>query len=226
MKVYDITDLRFTKYGRIIKGYDFSELIEKVKEIQMPDEGVDYLASSPTLEALSVFEQFQEGFYGEIPAELGYCLGHNDALNGFEYHRGSEVNVSASDYIVLVGSQQDLEEDFRYDTSKVEAFYVLEGLAVEFYATTLHYCACNVDPKGYRHATFLPRGTNTPLDEKFQAVTEEDKLLQAKNKWLFAHPEGDQDPKVPVTMYGKNWNIQDLETERYGKGRESWRKKL
>lgn len=213
MKVYKVTDPQFSKYGRVIRGYDFSGLIEKVKEIPMPDEGVGYVASSPVLETLPVFEQFQEGFYGEIPAELGYCLGHNDALNGFEYHRGSEVNVSASDFIVLVGSQQDLEEDFRYDTSKVEAFYVPEGLAVEYYATTLHYCACNVDSRGYRHATFLPKGTNTPLDEKFQVTTEEDKLLQAKNKWLFAHPEGGQDPNVPVTMYGKNWTIRDCEIE-------------
>lgn len=210
MKVYRVTDPEFARYGRIIKGYDFSELIQKLKEIPMSDD-VTYVASDPSLEALPVFQEFQEGFYGEIPAELGYCLGHNDALNGLEYHRGSEVNISASDFVVLVGCQQDLEEEFRYDTSKVQAFYVPEGLAVEFYATTLHYCACNVTEKGYRHGTFLPRGTNTPLDEKFQIKTEEDKLLQAKNKWLIAHPDGGQAPQVPKTMYGRNWTIEDCE---------------
>lgn len=210
MKVHRVTDPEFARYGRIIKGYDFSELIQKLKEIPMSDD-VTYVASDPSLEALPVFQEFQEGFYGEIPAELGYCLGHNDALNGLEYHRGSEVNISASDFVVLVGCQQDLEEEFRYDTSKVQAFYVPEGLAVEFYATTLHYCACNVTEKGYRHGTFLPRGTNTPLDEKFQIKTEEDKLLQAKNKWLIAHPDGGQAPQVPKTMYGRNWTIEDCE---------------
>ena len=210
MKVYRVTDPEFARYGRIIKGYDFSELIQKLKEIPMSDD-VTYVASDPSLEALPVFREFQEGFYGEIPAELGYCLGHNEALNGLEYHRGSEVNISASDFVVLVGCQQDLEEEFRYDTSKVQAFYVPEGLAVEFYATTLHYCACNVTEKGYRHGTFLPRGTNTPLDEKFQIKTEEDKLLQAKNKWLIAHPDGGQAPQVPKTMYGRNWTIEDCE---------------
>lgn len=210
MKVHRVTAPEFARYGRIIKGYDFSELIQKLKEIPMSDD-VTYVASDPSLEALPVFQEFQEGFYGEIPAELGYCLGHNDALNGLEYHRGSEVNISASDFVVLVGCQQDLEEEFRYDTSKVQAFYVPEGLAVEFYATTLHYCACNVTEKGYRHGTFLPRGTNTPLDEKFQIKTEEDKLLQAKNKWLIAHPDGGQAPQVPKTMYGRNWTIEDCE---------------
>ncbi|RHV88962.1 DUF4867 family protein [Clostridium sp. OF09-36] len=210
MKVYQITDPEFAKYGRIISGYDFSGLIRKLKELPMSD-GVTYVAADPALESLPVFKEFQEGFYGEIPAELGYCLGHNDALNGLEYHRGSEVNISASDFVVMVGCQQDLEEGFCYDTSKVQAFYVPEGLAVEFYATTLHYCACNVTEDGYRHGTFLPRGTNTPLDAGFQAKTEEDKLLQAKNKWLIAHPDGGQAEQVPKTMYGKNWTIKDCE---------------
>lgn len=209
MKVYNINDPKFARYGRVIEGYDFSEVIGKLKEMPIPDEVV-YVASAPSLESLPVFKEFQEGFYGEIPAELGYCMGHNDALNGLEYHRGSEVNISVTDFIVVIGSQQDLESGFRYDTSKVEAFYVPAGLAVEFYATTLHYCAMNVSEEGYAHATFLPRGTNTPLDAGFVPKTPEDQLLQAKNKWLIAHPDGDQASTVPVTMYGKNWTINDM----------------
>ena len=212
MKVYKVTDPEFLKYGRVVEGYDFSGLITELKKIPMPED-VCYVASDPALEALPVFKEFQEGFYGGLPAELGYCTGHNDALNGLEYHRGSEVNVSATDFVVMIGLLQDLEEGYRYNTDKIEAFYVPAGLAVEFYATTLHYCACNVKPEGYMHATFLPRDTNTPLEKDFVPKTEEDKLLQAKNKWLMAHPEGGQDPKVPVTLYGKNWTIKDCEWE-------------
>ena len=212
MRVYKVTDPKFSKYGRVVEGYDFSELITELKKIPMPED-VCYVASDPALEALPVFKEFQEGFYGGIPAELGYCMGHNGALNGLEYHRGSEVNVSATDFVVMIGLLQDLEEGYRYNTDKIEAFYVPAGLAVEFYATTLHYCACNVKPEGYMHATFLPRGTNTSLEKDFVPKTEEDKLLQAKNKWLMAHPEGGQDPGVPVTLYGKNWTIRDCEWE-------------
>lgn len=210
MKVYDVKDPRFSAYGRVIEGYDFSGVIGVMKKKPIPGP-VEYVASSPELEALPVFKEFENRFYGQLGAELGYCMGHNDSLNGLEYHRGSEVNIAVTDYVVMVGKQQDIEPGMRYDTEKVEAFYVTEGMAVEFYATTLHYCACHVQEEGYAHATFLPRGTNTPLDPGFTAKTEEDRLLMAKNKWLIAHPDGGEDPKVPALLYGPNWTMADLE---------------
>ena len=210
MKVYDVRDPEFTVYGRVIEGYDFSGVIDAMKKKQIPDP-VEYVASAPELEALPVFREFEERFYGQLGAELGYCMGHNDRLDALEYHRGSEVNIAATDYIVLVGRQQDIEPGMRYDTEKVEAFYVTEGMAVEFYATTLHYCACHVKEEGYAHATFLPRGTNTPLDNRFTAVTEEDRLLRARNKWLIAHPDADMDSGVLTGLYGPNWTMADLE---------------
>ncbi len=211
MKVNSIYDTRFSRYGRVVEGYDFSQLIARMNQLPMPLQGIEYVASDPQLEQLPIFADFQSGFYGCMPVALGYCIGFNDALNGLEYHKGSEVNVAATDYIVMIGLQQDLEPGFRYDSTKIEAFYVPAGIAVEFYATTLHYCACNVSAEGYRHATFLPRGTNTPLPADFVPHTAEDALLQQTNKWLMAHPEGGQEPKVPCTIYGPNWTIRDLD---------------
>ncbi len=210
MKVYDVRDPEFAVYGRVVEGFDFSGVIDVMKKKPIPGP-VEYVASAPELEALPVFKEFEERFYGQLGAELGYCMGHNDRLNGLEYHRGSEVNIAVTDHIVMVGRQQDIEPDMRYDTEKVEAFYVTEGMAVEFYATTLHYCACHVKEEGYAHATFLPRGTNTPLDRGFTAVTEEDRLLQARNKWLIAHPDGGLGSGVPAGLYGPNWTTADLE---------------
>ena len=210
MKLYDVRDDRFSVYGRIVEGYDFSGVIGMVAKMPVPDEVV-YVASDPQLEALPVFGEFESRFYGQMPAQLGYCMGHNDRLNGLEYHRGSEVNIAVTDYVVIVGRQQDIEPDMRFDTNKAEAFYVTAGMAVEFYATTLHYCACHVSEGGYAHATFLPRGTNTDPDPAFRAVTEEDRLIQARNKWLIAHPEGGLGPEVPALLYGPNWTLADLE---------------
>ena len=210
MKLYDVRDPQFAVYGRVVEGFDFSPVIDVMKKKPIPGP-VEYVASAPELEALPVFKEFEERFYGQLGAELGYCMGHNDRLNGLEYHRGSEVNIAVTDHIVMVGRQQDIEPGMRYDTEKVEAFYVTEGMAVEFYATTLHYCACHVKEEGYAHATFLPRGTNTPLESGFRAVTEEDRLLQARNKWLIAHPDGSLGPDVPAGLYGPNWTVADLE---------------
>ena len=210
MKLYDVRDPQFAVYGRVVEGFDFSPVIDVMKKKPIPGP-VEYVASAPELEALPVFKEFEERFYGQLGAELGYCMGHNDRLNGLEYHRGSEVNIAVTDHIVMVGRQQDIEPGMCYDTEKVEAFYVTEGMAVEFYATTLHYCACHVKEEGYAHATFLPRGTNTPLENGFRAVTEEDRLLQARNKWLIAHPDGSLGPDVPAGLYGPNWTVADLE---------------
>ena len=206
MKVYNVTDPEFARYGRVVEGYDFTGLIAELKKIPMPAEGVEYVASAPALEALPVFREFEKRFYGGMSAELGYCGGHNDALNGLEYHRGSEVNVAVTDFVALLGLLQDLEEDCRYDTGKIEAFYVPAGLAVEFYATTLHYCACNVKPEGYMHGTFLPKGTNTDLSP-VESVFHEDRLLFAKNKWLIGHQEGGLDENAFIGLKGENLEV-------------------
>lgn len=210
MKIYEITDPRFKKYGAIVRGYDLSELLAEMRQRPIP-ETLEYVASDPVLEALPVFRQFSAGFYGGMPVELGYCMGHNQKLNALEYHRGSEVNISVTDYIVLLGCQQDLDEHFNYDTAQVEAFYIPQGLAVEFYATTLHYCACHVQDGGYCHATFLPRGTNCPVEEGFSPQTEEDYLLAARNKWMLVHPEGGFDGQLPVKLRGENLTIEQTD---------------
>ncbi len=210
MKIYNITDPKFQKYGTIVQGYDFSELLAAMGRKSIT-EHIQYVASDPELEKLPIFWQFAEGFYGGMPVELGYCMGHNQKLNALEYHRGSEVNVSVTDYIVLLGCRQDLDEHFYYDTAKVEAFYIPAGLAVEFYATTLHYCACHVRESGYSHATFLPRGTNCPLKEGFVPKTEEDFLLAARNKWMLVHKDGGFDGTLPVKLKGENHTIERTE---------------
>lgn len=209
MRLYDVRDPEFAAYGRIVTGYDFTGIIGILKEMPIPGQ-VEYVASLPELEALPVFREFENHFYGQLGAELGYCMGHNDRLNGLEYHRGSEVNIAVTDYIVMIGKLQDLEPGMLYNTEKMEAFYVTAGMAVEFYATTLHYCACHVNEEGYAHATFLPKGTNTALETGFCAVTEEDAYLYAKNKWLIAHPEGGLGKDVPTGLYGPNWTTADL----------------
>ena len=96
--------------------------------------------------------------------------------------------MAVNDLILLLGQQQDIEADHTYDTSRIEAFLVPAGTAIEVYATTLHYAPCNGEDGGFRCVVVLPKGTNTDLD--FEADSQgEDRLITAKNKWLIAHPE-------------------------------------
>ena len=205
MKVYPITDEAFRKYGRVVENVDFSELVEVLKTTELP-EGVVYEPSVAALEELPVMEQLTTVTYGELPIHIGYCNGHNEMLNALEYHRSSEINVAATDAILMVGMQQDVEEGFFYDTSKVEAFLLPAGMAAEVYATTLHYAPCGVNGAGFQVAIVLPKGTNYTL-EKEHLAGGEDQLITATNKWLIGHAEGGLAEGTHLGLKGENLNI-------------------
>ena len=114
----------------------------------------------------------------------------------------------ATDAILLLGREQDITEEFTYDTSLVEAFLVPEGTAVEMYATTLHYAPCGVKDAGFKVAIILPEGTNLDV-EKSHGTKGEDARLTAKNKWLLGHPEGGLPEGSPMGLTGKNLNVND-----------------
>ena len=187
MKIQNVADDAFRRYGKVLEGYDFTELLKEMKHTPVPED-VTYVPSVEEMEALPVAKELQNKGYGGLPIEIGYCNGHNKKLNGLEYHRSSEINVAVTDLVLLIGHQQDVEKDYTYDTSKVEAFLVPAGTAIEVYATTLHYAPCHVNESGFQCVVVLPKGTNTELTFE-KAAEGEDKLLTAKNKWLIGHEE-------------------------------------
>lgn len=204
MEIKKITDLAFRKYGRIIDDVDFSGLLEKMMETPLTED-VIYVPSAPELEALPVFKELTEKVFGELPVQVGYCNGQNHKLNALEYHRSSEINVAAMDAILILGAQQDITDDFTYDTSRAEAFLLPKGTAVEVYATTLHYAPINQGDAGFRVTVVLPKGTNTELEKKHEGS--EDGHLTAKNKWLLGHPEGGLPEGSPMGLVGENYEI-------------------
>ena len=137
MEIKKVTDSAFRKYGKVVENIDFSGLIRALTEKTPLPADVVYEPSAEVLEAEPVFETVQKKAYGEMPVQIGYCNGHNHKLNALEYHRSSEINVAATDAILLVGHQQDITPEFTYDTALVEAFLLPKGTAVEVYATTL-----------------------------------------------------------------------------------------
>lgn len=206
MKIYQVTDKEFAKYGRVLEGYDFSELCSAMMKTPMSD-GVAYVPSVPELEACGVYEDLTVRAFGELPIQLGYCNGHNHLLNALEYHRSSELDIAATDLILLLGMQQDIQDDFTYDTAKVEAFLLPAGVGVELYATALHYAPCSVGGKEFRCVVVLPKGTNTGLS-KPHGGDGEDKLMTAKNKWLIGHKDGGFTGNEFIGLIGENISVE------------------
>ena len=181
-----VLDARFRQYGRVIEDIDTGEIVELMNSYDTPDDVV-YVPEDKRLESTNTARIMEQSIYGGCPVQTGYCNGHNNMLNALEYHRSSEVNIAATDMILLLGKREDVEDDFTYDTSKVEGFFVPKGTAIELYATTLHYAPCGVDGQGFKCVVVLPKGTN--LDVVNTHKKAEDKLLAASNKWLIAHKD-------------------------------------
>ena len=116
MRIQNVADDAFRRYGKVLEGYDFTELLKEMKHTPVPED-VTYVPSVEEMEALPVAKELQNKGYGGLPIEIGYCNGHNKKLNGLEYHRSSEINVAVTDLVLLIGHQQDVEKDFTYDTS-------------------------------------------------------------------------------------------------------------
>ncbi len=187
MEIQKLTDTSFGKYGKVVTEFSFDKILKEMEHTPLPKDVV-YVPSVEELEALPEAAEVCRKGFGGLPVQIGYCNGDNHKLNALEYHRSSEIDIAADDLILLLGCQQDIEQGDIYDTSKVEAFLVPAGTAVELYATTLHYAPCSAKEGGFRCVIILPKGTNEELPFR-PAAEGENRLLTAVNKWLIAHEE-------------------------------------
>ncbi len=194
VKIYSVKDKEFAPFGRIVTGYDFSGLISYMEEkTDIPENGNKYIASDPEMEKDAVMTEIKNGFYGGLDLQIGYCNGRNTTYNGFEYHKGSEINVAITDFMLVLGHVWEIQDNtYRVEDAKV--FFVEKGTAIEMYQTTLHLSPCRVCDEGFKGIVILPRGTNTPLEVKPEPVEAEGQLLLQKNKWVIAHP--DREPLI------------------------------
>ena len=207
MKFYSVSDPEFKPYGRVLEGYDTAELLSAMEAIPLPENGTDYCPGIESLEECGIYGEFRDRAYGGMPIQLGMCWGRNTKLNCLEYHRDSEVNIGAGDFVLLLAKQDEIA-DGELDTDKVKAFRVPAGVPVEVYATTLHYAPCHTEEgKGFRVAVVLPNGTNTAKPD-FEPKSEEDSWMTARNKWLLAHPESEEAKNgAHVGLRGRNIDI-------------------
>lgn len=211
MEIISVTDPRFTRYGQILEGYATREMMQALQRVTpLPDSGVEYVAGVPELEALPLAAELRDRAFGGMPVEIGFCNGVNDTMNCLEYHRDSELNLGATDFILLLGKREDMKGG-RLDTSTVRAFFVPAGVLIEVYATTLHYAPCSARKgQGFRVMIGLPAGTNLEMPA-IEVKSGEDALLRARNKWLLAHADSREAREgAAVRLDGENVCIRDL----------------
>ncbi|HIX84253.1 MAG TPA: DUF4867 family protein [Candidatus Megamonas gallistercoris] len=188
-----VTDKEFKQYGRVL-DIDTADFVQAMLAKEPIKEGVVYEPSDEVLEKLPLYKQMQDEVFGGMEVEFGFCSGYNNKLNAVEYHRSSEIDIAATDLVLMLGRQQDIDySNNTYETKNVELFFVPKGTAVELYATTLHYAPCRENNEEFRCGVVLPKGTNLPLKVKPVENKGENQLLFAANKWLIGHAESGAD---------------------------------
>lgn len=203
ISLYSVDSDEFKTFGKVITGLDTAEIIKAAEKISRPADGSAYTPSEESFEKLSVAEEIKNKFFGTLPTQIGYCQGHNSFLNGAEWHMSSEINIAVTPLVLILGHIWDIENG-KIDSSSFKAFYLPCGTVAEIYATTLHFCPCEVENSGFGCVVGLPLDTNKPLDN---AVGEP--LLFRKNKWLIAHTENKAltDKGVIPGITGENFKI-------------------
>lgn len=201
--LFDVASEEFVSYGRIIRNVDFEELVKEAKSIKNPESGSRYLPSVDRFETLGVAEKIKNECFGGLPTQVGYCWGHNNSLNATEWHTSSEINIAVTPLVLFLGHIWDMV-DGNIDSSKFKAFYLPKGTMVEVYATSLHFCPCEVNQDGFGCVVALPVGTNTDLEGKTDAP-----MLFRKNKWIIAHMDNEslKNRGVVGGITGENYKI-------------------
>lgn len=190
-QIYSYTDKEFSQYGKVVLGYDFSELLNYASEYtEVPEIGNVYHGSVSSMEKIENLKKIlEENFYGGMESQIGYCNGNNHFLNGLEYHKGSEINVAVTDLVLFLAKTTEIEND-ELHSSKVKAFYLPKGAAVEIYQTTMHFAPCKVVEEGFKCIVILPKGTNEEMNLTQKKIFDsEDQYLFKKNKWLIVHED-------------------------------------
>jgi len=189
--VFSCFDDEFKSYGRVLRDMDISDMKDYMgKNTEIPDDGNIYVASDSKLEECKSFAALEQRYYGGLKAQAGYCNGRNVKMNGFEFHRGSEINCCVNtDIALILGHTWDVTEDGKYDQDKAEIFIIPKDIIIEIYETTLHLSPCRTSGTGFKTIVILPENTNTYLDKntlKYGIDDKFDKLLFMKNKWMIA----------------------------------------
>lgn len=189
VKIHSVFDAEFATFGNVLSGFDFSPLTDYLdRETSIPETGNVYVPSVDAMEQTGLCAAVRTTLYGGMPIQIGYCNGRNTTYNGFEYHKGSELNIAATDCMLVLGHTWQIKDN-TFTVGDETVFFVPKGTAIELFQTTLHLSPCRVCDEGFKVVVVLPRGTNTPLKEAPVSREGEARLLLQTNKWVLSHPD-------------------------------------
>ena len=197
-----IKDKEFSEYGLVL-DVDTTEIVDYLlKKAKMPNENNIYVPHEEEFYSLKSVKGIENKYFGQIALQAGYCNGFNTKLNCMEYHATHEINIAATDLVLILGKYTDIKNN-QVKAEDFKIFKMNKGEAILVYPGTLHYSPCRVSDSGFRMAVFLHKGTNLPLtSEKY------DSLLWATNKWLLAHKDsGPAKSGAHIGIIGENIEI-------------------
>ncbi len=206
--VLHVTDDNFKTFGRVVEGIDVKALNLVMEKTEIPSEGNVYVGSFVELEKVDVKTQIQEEVYGGLEIQLGYCNGRNSTINGFEYHKCSEVLYAVTDLVLCLAHTYDMKNN-TIESSEAKFFFVPKGCLVEIYQTSLHLSPCKVSDEGFKAVIILLKGTNDTSFARPNTKTQEGEILLFKNKWVITHK--DREPLVKqgarIGLLGENTEV-------------------
>ncbi|MCG8571530.1 MAG: DUF4867 family protein [Spirochaetes bacterium] len=196
--IHPVSSDQFLSYGRTINNIDISPFQRKIDYKETPGEGVEYIADIAALSSLPLAKELAVTCFGEMEIQVGWCRGFNRLLGALEYHKSSEVIVSLTDCILILGKTQQISNN-QYHTMNTEIFFVPQNTLLELYSGTLHFAPIAVHKTGFITLIILPKKTNLPLNKSIEQNATENKnetqLLFMKNKWLLAFTGSKQEKK-------------------------------
>jgi hypothetical protein len=189
LHIYEVLDPNFRKYGRILSNIDPSGMLSVLENrTEIPAQGNTYTASFAMLEEDPMIPVIRNKVFGGMEIQAGFCNGHSYQLNALEYHKCPEVNVTNTGAVLFLGSTDDIDGN-NIHSSRVKAFYLPAGVVIELHPRVLHFAPCRIREEGFKCIVILGKGTNLPLEKLDTELSDEDKLLKARNKWMIAHPD-------------------------------------
>lgn len=161
-----LTDLAFLDYGVSYTQYDVCELQQSM-DVQVPIPAPTllyrYISLYPAMEKLPVVQQIGRDVLLGRCIEAGEWLGHAEALTAVEFYQGSEVNVSSTDVVMVIGKRGQSYDGVFNAEKDAKLSSVPLGTVVESSSDTCYYSPCEAVLSGFKFIVLLIAGSNVPL---------------------------------------------------------------